>query len=134
MYKIKQKPEDFIVNEITNIRPLKQGNFLLFKLKKRDYTTNKAVETIANRLHLNPKFIGYAGNKDKKAVTTQIISIKSSKKEKIENLKLKDISLEFKGCLDKPVSLGDLKGNEFTIRVITNKKPKKIKKILNLFG
>lgn len=134
MYKIKQKPEDFVVNEITNVRPLKQGNFLLFRLKKKNYTTNKAVETIAKKLHIPPKFIGYAGNKDKKAITTQLVSIKGRNREGIENLKLKDISLIFEGYLDKPISLGDLKGNEFVIRVITNKKPRKAKKILNLFG
>ena len=131
MYKIKQKPEDFIVNEITNIKLKKKGNYSIFLLKKKNYTTEKAVQTIANKLNMPRKFIGYAGNKDKVAVTTQYISVKNAK---IKELELKDIFLEFKGYLDKPILLGDLKGNEFVIRVISNKTPKKITKMINYFG
>ncbi len=131
MYKIKQKPEDFIVNEITNIKLKKKGNYSIFLLKKKNYTTEKAVQTIANKLNIPRKFISYAGNKDKVAITTQYISIKNVK---IKELELKDIRLDFKGYLDKPVLLGDLKGNEFVIKVISNKTPKKITKMINYFG
>lgn len=131
MYKIKQKPEDFVVNEITNIKLKKKGNFSIFLLKKKDYTTERAVQTIANKLNIPRKFIGYAGNKDKVAITTQYISIKNAK---IKELELKDIRLDFKGYLDKPILLGDLEGNEFIIKVMTNKTPKKITKMINYFG
>ena len=131
MYKIKQKPKDFIVNEITNIKLKKKGNYSIFLLKKKNYTTEKAVQTIANKLNIPRKFIGYAGNKDKVAITIQYISIKNAKTKELE---LKDIRLDFKGYLDKPVLLGDLKGNEFVIKVISNKTPKKITKMINYFG
>ncbi len=131
MYKIKQKQKDFIVNEITNIKLKKKGNYSIILLKKKNYTTEKAVQTIANKLNIPRKFISYAGNKDKVAITTQYISIKNVK---IKELELKDIRLDFKGYLDKPVLLGDLKGNEFVIKVISNKTPKKITKMINYFG
>jgi len=131
MYKIKQKLEDFIVNEITNIKIKNRGNYSIFLLKKTNYTTEKAVQTIANKLKIPRKFISYAGNKDKIAITTQYISIKNCR---IKELSLKDIELKHKGYLDKPISLGDLEGNEFKIKVITNKTPKKINKMINYFG
>jgi tRNA pseudouridine13 synthase len=131
MYNIKQKPEDFIVNEITNIGLKDKGPYSVFLLKKKDYTTEKAVQTIANKLNIPRKNIGYAGNKDKVAITTQYISIKNTN---IKELDLKDINLGFKGYLDRPISLGDLEGNEFEINVITKKEPKKISKIINYFG
>ncbi len=131
MYRLKEKPEDFIVNEITNIKLKKKGNYSIFFLKKNNYTTEKAVQTIANKLNIPRKFISYAGNKDKVAITTQYISIKNAK---IKELELKDIRLDFKGYLDKPILLGDLKGNEFIIKVITDKKLKKINKMVNYFG
>ncbi len=131
MYRLKEKPEDFIVNEITNIKLKKKGNYSIFFLKKNNYTTEKAVQTIANKLNIPRKFISYAGNKDKVAITTQYISIKNAK---IKELELKDIRLDFKGYLDKPILLGDLKGNEFIIKVITDEKLKKINKMVNCFG
>jgi len=131
MYEIKRIPEDFIVNEITNIKLNDKGIYSIFLLKKKDYATEKAIQTIAEKLNILRKLVGYAGNKDKKAVTTQYISIKGTN---IKELKLKDIELELKGYSDKPVSLGDLEGNEFIINVYTEDKPKKIEKMLNYFG
>lgn len=131
MYKIKEKYEDFIVNEITNIKLKENGLYSIFLLKKTNYTTEKAIQTIANKIRISRKSISYAGNKDKIAITTQYISIK---KIKLKELILKDIELTFKGYSDYPISLGDLEGNEFTINIITKNKPKTITKIINYFG
>jgi tRNA pseudouridine13 synthase len=131
MYKIKQKPEDFIVNEITNLKFKEKGDYSIFLLKKTNYNTEKAIQLIADRLRIQRKNIGYAGNKDKIAITTQYISIKNIN---IKELNLKDIELRLKGYLDYPISLGDLEGNEFIIDVITKQKPKNICKIINYFG
>lgn len=137
MYRIKQVPEDFVVREISNVKASDEGDFCYVLLKKRNYTTLRAVQAVADYLKIPSKFIGFAGTKDKNAVTSQSISIKSVKKESIENISLKDISLEFIGYGDKPLSLGDLEGNSFEIAVrdldsfddFTEKS-----KFLNLFG
>ena len=145
MYKIKQSPEDFIVKEIADIILKDSGDYLICILKKRSYTVIRAVEQIADSLGIKPKDIGFAGIKDKNAVTEQFISIKGAKKEDIERIRLKDISLEFKGYSEKPIVLGDLKENEFIITVRDLKqseissligKVKKNKKLImpNLFG
>jgi tRNA pseudouridine13 synthase len=131
MYKIKEKPSDFIVNEISNLDLLDKGNYSVFLLKKKDYTTEKAVSMVCKKLRIGRKLVGYAGNKDKKAITTQYISIKGSKPISLE---LKDISLEFKGYLNEPICLGDLYGNSFEIKVTTSLKLKKLKRIVNYFG
>jgi tRNA pseudouridine13 synthase len=131
MYKIKQSPEDFIVNEIPNRVWDKKGSYTIYNLKKKNYTTEKAVTIIAEYLKIPRKLIGYAGNKDKLAITTQYISIKGSSDDGFD---LKDISLKKVGYSDQPISLGDLKGNEFKINVQTELKPKPIKKIVNYFG
>ncbi len=141
MYKIKQIPEDFIVKEISNVKIKEKGAFSVYLLKKTNYTTEKAVQTIADKLGIKRKFIGYAGNKDRKAITEQLISIKTNNKV---DIKLKDIELRFLGYSDKPISIGDLIGNGFIITIRDlNKKDvsnlnKKIKKnrilIPNYFG
>lgn len=125
MYKIKQIPEDFIVKEISNIRTKDNGDYSCFILKKRDYTTLKAIKIISDKLRKPIKHFGFAGNKDRIAVTEQLISIKNTN---IKDLKSKDIELKYIGKDNKPISLGDLEGNEFII-IIRNLNKKEIEKI-----
>ena len=127
MHKIKQTPEDFIVKEMNDIILGNTGKYAYFLLKKKNYNTIKAIETIAKALGINVKNIGFAGNKDKNAVTEQLISIKNGKKD-FEKVSLKDIGLKYVGKGDEEIYLGRLKGNEFyiTIRGMEDKEIKKI--------
>lgn len=145
MYKIKHIPEDFIVKEVSNIIPDNSGEYSYFTLKKKNYNTISAIAEIRKKLNLPERFIGFAGNKDRNAITKQLISIKSIPKEKIENLNLKDIELEYDGSGASPISLGDLEKNEFIISIrnlskkdieIFNKKTANPKSLFipNLFG
>jgi len=144
MYKIKQSPEDFIVKEVTNIEIKEEGSYLYFQLKKKNYNTLTAIEHIANTLHLSLNRFGYAGNKDKNAITEQLVSVEDINKENLEKLNLKDIEIKIIGYGEKYLSLGDLKGNEFIINVRNLSKDEinnfnqKIKKkpilMPNLFG
>lgn len=125
MYKLKQFPEDFIVKEISNLSFKDLGKYAICLLKKRNYTTIRAIEQIARVLNKKIKDIGFAGTKDKRAITEQYISLKDVNKENIGKIKLKDIELKFVGYSDKPISLGDLERNEFII-TIRNLKEKEI--------
>ncbi len=133
-YTIKEHPEDFIVREKSTVKIEENGAYSYFLMKKRDYTTVKAVETIAKASNSRLKDFGFAGSKDRRALTEQTISYKGDKK-RIEGLKLDSIELKFLGKGNNPISLGDLEGNEFEI-IVSNaeKKPKPLKKFLNLFG
>ena len=135
MYQIKQQPEDFIVKEISTIKLGIEGKYSYFWMKKRNYNTLQAVQQIAGMLKIFPKKIGYAGNKDKKAVTEQMISIEGIPKERAESMRMKDLSLQYKGCGDTRICLGDLEGNSFEITVRNiDTKPKLKKKFINYFG
>ena len=111
---LKQIPEDFIVKEIPGFEEM-NGSYSIFLLKKTNYTTEKAIQTICDSLHIDRKRVGYAGIKDKKAITSQYISIYKIKKEKVRALALKDIELEHVSNSKKPISLGNLEGNSFGI-------------------
>ncbi|MBS1266099.1 MAG: putative tRNA pseudouridine synthase D [Candidatus Woesearchaeota archaeon] len=128
--KLKQRPEDFIVKEKNSVEISDKGRYTYFRLKKTNYTTNAALVTIARIFRIPRKFFGYAGNKDRRAVTEQICSVKG----RISNKELKDIQIEVLGRGRKPISLGDLDQNyfEITVRDIENK-PKKIEKVVNYF-
>lgn len=132
MYKIKQLPEDFFVKEVSNVKIKSTGRYSYFLLRKKDLTTEEAAQKIADFFRIPRKRFGYAGNKDRRAITEQICSILG----KIKNVKLKNLEIKILGYGDKPISLGDLNGNEFVITVRNlgnNEKPKKISKIINYF-
>ncbi len=126
--KIKQIPEDFIVEEITSINLKKKGRFSVYKLIKKNMDFIAARKTIARKFKISPKLISYAGIKDKIAVTTQYIAIKTDRGRK-GNFNLPNISFEYIGFCDNPLKSGDLKGNKFTVtlRGITEDKIEKIK-------
>ena len=115
MYKIKQIPEDFIVKEISGIKFSYAGKYAYFLLKKKNYNTLRAVQKIAEKLGINEKNIGFAGNKDKNAVTSQVISIKNGNKN-IESIKLKDIDLKYLGRGNEEIYIGNLKGIDFLFK------------------
>ena len=68
MYILKQKPEDFVVTEVSNVNVLGQGKFIYLLLKKTNRNTLDCVREIARQLGLKEKDIGFAGSKDKNAV------------------------------------------------------------------
>lgn len=142
MYKLKQLPEDFLVKEISKVNTKESGFYAYFNLKKTNYSTVKALEILSEKLRIPLKNFGFAGNKDKNAVTEQKISVYRGNKN-IENIKLNGIELKYLGNGKKPISLGDLEGNEFivTIRNLHEKDIKNIRQyenkkrnIPNLFG
>jgi len=130
--KIKENPEDFIVQEELDLK-LEEGRYSYFLLVKKDWNTMDVVKEIAKRLKVKERDVGFAGNKDKKAVTSQYISIPANP-EKVIGLKIKDVKLSFVGKGKERICLGDLKGNKFIITVRDCKKVKKIKNIINYFG
>ncbi|MEM4259756.1 MAG: tRNA pseudouridine(13) synthase TruD [Candidatus Woesearchaeota archaeon] len=121
MYKIKTIPEDFLVKELKNIvfskTKNKENPFTIFLLKKKNLSTEEAVLLISKNLVIKRKYIGYAGIKDKRAITKQFISVFKYDSEKIKNLNIPNIHLKLVGYLNKPISIGDLKGNSFHIVV-----------------
>ncbi len=130
---LKLSPLDFIVEEILKddkvvevignnppLNPNMEGLGTIYaSLIKVGISTLDAIERITKALELDFKNIGYAGIKDNVAVTGQRISIRGTTLEKVKNLKvdgvsLKDIS-EGKGA----ISMGELKGNRFTLLIRT---------------
>jgi tRNA pseudouridine13 synthase len=103
----------------------KQAKFLHATLVKNNISTLDAIKIIASKLHKGIKQIGFAGNKDKRALTSQRISIKNVKIENLpikhKNFFLKNFSLE-----DKPLSMGMLKGNRFKVKIYLDEKEKEI--------
>mgnify|MGYP006288310839 CR=1 FL=1 len=132
MYKIKELPEDFIVDEIMELRYDDEGSYSYYLLKKREMNTIDAVDRLARSFNLKRKFINFAGNKDKKALTSQHISISRGPEK---DIKTQDMSLKFLGKGSERINLGSHWGNSFDIVVRNiNCAPNKLTKIKNLYG
>ena len=111
-------PEDFLVDEI----PLEKkggttGPYLICRLTKTNWELQHAVKEIAKRLNISHRRIGWAGTKDRNAKTTQLVSLYKVMPEEIAALHIKDITLEVVGQANEQLSLGDLRGNRFDIRI-----------------
>ncbi len=131
--KIKQIPEDFIVEESIKLNIYKEKkDYSVIRLTKKSWETFQIIGLISKKLNLKQKFIGFAGLKDKNAITTQHISLYKVSKDKIKNLGIKDVKTEFVGYSKNRINLGDLDGNNFIITIRDIEKKFKIPKKMQL--
>lgn len=121
---IKTVPEDFIVDEIPAYEPSGSGDHVFIRFTKRDLPTDVAVRLIATALGADPRAAGVAGMKDKRAVTTQTISLAPPRGVGAEDLATRARSLALEGIEVRDVArhphklkTGHLRGNRFSIRV-----------------
>jgi tRNA pseudouridine13 synthase len=71
---VKASPEDFRVDEVPAYPPQGAGPHLWLRVEKRDRTTRDVVRALARALGVPEREAGYAGLKDRAAVTTQWLS------------------------------------------------------------
>lgn len=116
-YTVKDEPEDFIVKEELDRDLSDQGDHLVLTVTKRRYNTEDMVEALSQHTNIGRDRFGFAGNKDRQAITTQHVSVRGAQPAQFQGLDLKDIDVDVKGYTDTPLSLGDLAGNHFTITV-----------------
>jgi tRNA pseudouridine13 synthase len=72
--RLKATPEDFRVEELPAYLPSGAGPHLYLQVEKRDRTTRDVVRALARALGVPERDAGYAGLKDRAAVTTQWLS------------------------------------------------------------
>jgi len=105
-----------------------QKDFLWCELEKKDIDHFAAIKTIASHLNKNTQAIGYAGTKDKKAHTSQRISIEKPDIEKLKTFQHPNIILKNFRWNKRKIKMGYLIGNHFkiTLRDIDKKDAIKI--------
>lgn len=117
---IKAIPEDFIVEEIADLPLVEKGEFRVYQLVKKNWTTPDLVRFLAKLLSISPKAIAYGGKKDKHGITTQHITIRDQRDFSLEE---KNFSLKAIGFMRKPMSPALIKGNRFRITIRRLKNP-----------
>lgn len=110
--KLKQQPDDFHVEELTDLIPGAAGTFAFYRLDKTGWTTWDALAAIRQRWHLEPGRISYAGLKDRHAHTKQYLTIHHGPRRDLQHDKL---HLTYLGQIESPYSSSRVLGNRFRI-------------------
>ncbi|CDG64186.1 MAG: tRNA pseudouridine13 synthase [Methanobacterium sp.] len=111
--------EDFYVEEIPETPPSGEGPNTWIWIEKNGRTTLDVVLDIARELKINRKQMGFAGMKDKRALTRQWICISNKTPEEIQGLedKLHNVKIINIVPHQKKLRMGQLIGNKFRLMV-----------------
>jgi tRNA pseudouridine13 synthase len=110
-------PEDFLVFEIPAYFPSGTGSHVFAHVEKRGLTTPRAVELLCRAVGADPRAAGFAGMKDKHAVTRQWVSIQDIPPEALLSLELPDVQVLEAHRHDKKLKTGHLRANRFVLRI-----------------
>ena len=122
--RIKERPEDFVVEEIPAYAPSGAGEHVFVRFTKTDRTTLDVVRAMVDALGCDRRSAGHAGMKDKRAVTTQTISIQAPRGVDPRELAARAAALSLPGLVvhdatphANKLKPGHLAGNRFAIAV-----------------
>ncbi len=118
---IRTEPEDFIVTEELGFEPTGEGEHAFLVIKKRNVNSEWVARQIAKLVGVKRLDVGFAGMKDRRAVTTQAFTVKlTGKSEPDWNLLNSDcdgeqIEVVHTARHQRKLKRGDLAGNRFQI-------------------
>src|SRR5690242_19777076 len=114
---IKNRAEDFFVQEIPLYEASGEGEHVYAEVQKIGLTTFDAINRIARALDINNRDIGYAGLKDARALTRQILSIPGTTPEVVMQLQVPGLTIHWAARHGNKLRLGHLAGNRFAIKI-----------------
>ncbi|HNU36337.1 MAG TPA: tRNA pseudouridine(13) synthase TruD, partial [Methanomassiliicoccales archaeon] len=115
--KLKAEPEDFIVDEVSKYPSEKpDGKVCVARVTATNWETNRLVRHMSKSLGISRNRIGFAGTKDKRAVTSQLMSFEAPVAD-VMALRLSQVKVEGGYMAKRGMTIGDLVGNNFKIRV-----------------
>jgi len=116
---LKERPEDFLVDEVPLYTPSGDGEHLYLIVQKREMSTLEMVSVVARHFGVPTKAVGYAGLKDKHAITRQSVSVYLPGRSDADLAPLEHDRIAIAGAERHTNKLrpGHLRGNRFSIRV-----------------
>ena len=108
---------DFTVEEIPLYAFTGEGEHLVLQVRKKDMTTWEMLDAISNHVGIRRRDMGYAGLKDKHAMTIQYISVMAIHEEKLKAFEHEKIKILSTVRHNNKIRVGHLKGNRFKIRL-----------------
>ncbi len=116
---IRSYPEDFIVEEIPRVVPEGEGGHLWLWLEKRCANTDWVASELAKAARCPLRDVGYAGLKDRHAVTRQWFSVPLSDAtaDGLEKLEIEDVRILESQKHTRKLKRGTLNGNRFCLKI-----------------
>jgi tRNA pseudouridine13 synthase len=115
--RIRTVPEDFFVEEIAGFEHSGEGEHLLLTIEKRGLNTAAVAKRLAQWANVPEMAIGYAGMKDRHAVTRQRFSVHLPKRIAPEqaSLQSEDLTVTHSAWHNRKLPRGALAGNRFVL-------------------
>jgi tRNA pseudouridine13 synthase len=116
---LRESPEDFRVDEHLGYGPSGSGEHAFLRLRKRDLNTHDVARTLARYAGVGQVAVGYAGLKDRHAVTTQAFTVHLPGRADPDWTGVVGDGIEIVEATrhDRKIRRGTLRGNRFDIRV-----------------
>jgi tRNA pseudouridine13 synthase len=117
---LRVEPEDFVVEEDLGFAPSGAGSHVLLKVRKRNANTEWVARELARAAGCRQHDVGYAGLKDRHAVTTQWFTVPLPRGRALSDLAAirgADFEVLEAHAHAKKLPRGALAGNRFTIRI-----------------
>jgi tRNA pseudouridine13 synthase len=117
--RIKERPEDFLVDEQPLYQPSGQGEHIYLLIEKRNLSTLSAARILAQHFGVHPSAIGHAGLKDKHAITRQVFSVHTpgKKPEDFPAFQHERMGVMWADLHANKLRTGHLAGNRFSIKI-----------------
>ena len=117
--RIKERPEDFMVEEVPLYEFSGEGGFVFLLVEKTDLSNLDLVDILRKHLGLKDHEVGVAGWKDKGAITRQWISLPHEKvrKDRLARLGSEGIKILQEQVHSNKLRTGHLLGNRFSILI-----------------
>ena len=110
-------PEDFEVEEVPAYPPSGTGEHIFAFIEKRGLNTKDAVRALCESVEADPKAAGWAGLKDRHAITRQWISIWGTTPEALRNANIEGVRVLEAAPHPQKLRTGHLQANRFRIRL-----------------
>lgn len=117
--RLKARPEDFLVEEIPLYQPSGEGEHIYLFVEKRGLSTLELVGLLAGHFGVRRSDVGYAGLKDKDAVTRQVMSVRvpGRSPEDFPRLRHDRVDVLWVDRHANKLRPGHLRGNRFSVKV-----------------
>lgn len=115
--RIRSRPEDFRVDEIALYPAAGEGGHTFVRVEKIARTTEEVARALARAAGVAPRDVGYAGRKDRVAVTTQWFSVPGLDPEAALEIPLLGARVLEAARHPHKLRTGHLRGNRFRILV-----------------
>ncbi len=116
---IRSRPEDFLVEEIPRVHPEGEGSHVWLWVEKRSANSDWVARELARLSACPQRDVGYAGLKDRHAITRQWFSVPGDDaiREKLENARVEGVQILQAHQHTRKLKRGTLNGNRFHLRI-----------------